>query len=172
MREFGTAATGFPTLLFTAALVVVLAFWLLALVGAADPGSFDGDLPPGALGRGAPGLGGVPAAVAVSVLVLTGWLTSLTGTLALHRLTAPGPARTLLSLAVLALALLVGHRSARLLVRLRRRLRPHEQAPPRPDLVGRTCTIRTGRVDDGFGRAEVAVRERLTRRRPRTATGR
>ncbi len=153
MREFTTAATGFPTLLLTAALVVVVAFWLLALVGAADRDAFDGDLPLTAIG-----LGGVPAAVAVSVLVLTSWLTGVTGTLALHRLTAPGLSRTLLSLAVLALALLAGHQSARLLVRLRRRVRPHPQEPARPDLVGRTCTIRTGRVDDGFGRAEVAVR--------------
>lgn len=157
MREFTAAAIGFPTLFFTAALVIVVGFWLLALCGAADTDSFDGDLPLGALG-----LGGVPATVAVSALTLAGWFTSIAGTIALHRLVDPGLWRTLLSFALLFVALLVGHQATRLLVRLMRRLHPHEPAPSRLDFVGRTCTIRTGRVDDGFGQAEVTARDGST----------
>lgn len=153
MRDLLTAAIDFPTLFFTAALVIVLGFWLLALCGVTDRHAFDGDLPLGPLG-----LGGVATSVAASAVVLTGWLTSLAGAYALHRLTVPGVARTLLSLTLLGTALLVGQQVTRLLVRLWRRGHPQEPPPRHGDFVGRTCTIRTGRVDGGFGRAEVAVR--------------
>ncbi|UXX94268.1 hypothetical protein N7U49_23200 [Streptomyces sp. AD2-2] len=36
MGAFLAAATGFPTVVFTAALVVVVLFWLLVALGAAD----------------------------------------------------------------------------------------------------------------------------------------
>ncbi|MCH0539776.1 hypothetical protein I3F58_09410 [Streptomyces sp. MUM 203J] len=153
MRDLLTAAIGFPTLPFTAALVIVLGFWMLALCRVTDRHAFDGDLPLGPLG-----LGGVPAAAAVSGVVLTGWFTSLAGSYALHRLTGPGVIRILLSLVLLGAALSAGQRVTRLLVRLWCRHHPHEPAPRHGDFVGRTCTIRTGRVDGGFGRAEVAVR--------------
>ncbi|WP_175408591.1 hypothetical protein [Streptomyces sp. TRM64462] len=157
MREFYAAAIGFPTLFFTAALVIVVGFWLLALFGAAGTDSFDADVPLGAVG-----LGGVPATVAVSAVTLTGWFTSLAGSVAIGRLTGPGLVRTLLSVALLGAALLVAHQVTRRLVRAWRRLRPHEPAPSRLDFVGRTCTIRTGRVDDGFGQAEVAAQDGST----------
>ncbi|MCX4238410.1 hypothetical protein ACH4Y0_21095 [Streptomyces sp. NPDC020707] len=50
MRTFSEAATGFPSLLFTAALVVVLGFWLLVAGWAVRADSFDpdADLAPGA----------------------------------------------------------------------------------------------------------------------------
>jgi hypothetical protein len=41
MRAVLAAATGLPTILLTAALVVVVCFWLLAAVGVADVNSFD-----------------------------------------------------------------------------------------------------------------------------------
>ena len=42
--DFLAAATGLPTILLTAALVVVVCFWLLAAVGVACADSFDADV--------------------------------------------------------------------------------------------------------------------------------
>ncbi|WP_149180990.1 OB-fold-containig protein [Streptomyces sp. TRM49041] len=157
MREFYTASIGFPTFFFTAALVIVIGFWLLVLFGAADADGFDGDVPLGALG-----LGGLPVTVAVSAVTVTGWFTGLAGTVVLNRLTGPGLVRALLSVVLLAVALLAAHQVTRLLARLWHSLRPHEPAPSRRDFIGQSCTIRTGRVDGGFGQAEVAVRDGST----------
>lgn len=80
MDEFVTSALAFPTVLFTAALVVVLGFWLLVIFGAADHDGFDSDVDSGALG-----VGGAPVALSASLLVAVAWFTSLTGAVLLSR---------------------------------------------------------------------------------------
>lgn len=158
MGEFLDAAFGFPASLFSAALVVVVAFWLLVLFGAAEHDSFDGDVPGGALGIA----DGVPVTVGVSLLTGTAWFTALAGTLALHRAGAEGPARAALAVGVLAASLLLPWWVTRLLVRRLASLFPEEPGPSRSDFIGLTCTIRTGRVDAGFGQAEVAAEDGST----------
>ncbi|GAA4908106.1 hypothetical protein ACFPM3_12820 [Streptomyces coeruleoprunus] len=118
MREFYAAAVGFPAFFFTSALVIVAGFWLLVLLGAAEVGGFDGDVPLGALG-----LGGLPVTVAVTSLTATGWFTGLAGSIALDRLVGPGLSHTLLSLLLFVAALLAGHQATGLLARWWRRLR-------------------------------------------------
>ncbi|WP_406382511.1 hypothetical protein [Streptomyces sp. NBC_01618] len=152
MQEFLNAGTAFPAVLFGAALAVVVCFWLLVLVGAADHHSFDGDL-----GTGMAGVGGVPVTVTVSVMVVVGWFTSLTGTVLLHRSGVTGLTRAGLACAVLAGALLIAWAVMRVLVRLVRRRFPEEPPPSRQDFLGRICTVRTGSVSSDFGQAEVAA---------------
>ncbi|MFD3356364.1 hypothetical protein [Streptomyces fradiae] len=113
MGEWAGAAVSFPVFFFTVALVVVIAFWLLVLCGAAGAGAFDGDVPLDALG-----LGGLPVSVALSAMTGAGWFTALAGRAALDRLTGPGALRAVLSLAVLGAALASGLQAARLLRRL------------------------------------------------------
>ncbi|WP_331453014.1 hypothetical protein [Streptomyces sp. SS162] len=113
MGEWAGVAVSFPVFFFTVALVVVIAFWLLVLCGAAGTGTFDGDVPLDALG-----LGGLPVSVALSAMTVAGWVTALAGRAALDRLTGPGALRTVLSLAVLGAALAAGLQAARLLRRL------------------------------------------------------
>lgn len=89
MQEFLRAASSFPAVLFGAALIVVICFWLLVLAGAADHHSFDTDLD-----TDLAGMGGVPVAVSVSVMVVVAWFTSLAGSVLLHRSAVtgtPGP---------------------------------------------------------------------------------
>ncbi|MFJ2909086.1 hypothetical protein ACIO8F_06530 [Streptomyces sp. NPDC087228] len=157
MQEFLSAGTAFPAVLFGAALVVVVFFWLLVLVGAADHHSFDGDL-----GTVPAGMGGVPVTVTVSVMVVVGWFTSLAGTVLLHRSGATGPIRAGLACAVLAGALLIAWVVMRVLVRLVRRRFPEVPPPSRQDFLGRVCTIRTGSVSSDFGQAEVAAADGST----------
>ncbi|MFJ9904315.1 hypothetical protein ACIRVK_15705 [Streptomyces sp. NPDC101152] len=150
MGAFLAAAAGFPTVLFSSALAVVVVFWLLTALGAADHHGFHGHQHVDAWG-----MGGVPLTVAFSLLTAVGWFVSLSATVLLDPLLPSGPARMALGLAVLAGAALVAWWATRLLVRPLRRLFPDTPGPSRQDFVGLVCTVRTGRVDDGFGQAEV-----------------
>lgn len=169
MGGFLDAALGFPAVIFGAALVVVVCFWLLVLAGAADQHSFDSDLDSGTVG-----FGGVPVTVSVSLLVVVAWFGSLSGTVLLHRVPAAGTTRAVLAVAVLAGSLFLAWGTVRLLARLFRRYFPAEPPPSRKDFVGRVCTIRTGSVSAVFGQAEVAAADGSTaivqvRQAPRVA---
>ncbi|MET9828015.1 hypothetical protein ABZ078_01615 [Streptomyces sp. NPDC006385] len=122
MWTFLAVATGLPTILLTAALVVVVCFWFLVVAGFTSVGSFDTDMD---LRRW--GMGGVPVTVAVSSLTVLAWSLSVGGTLALVPLTPPGPATGLPRLIVPVLALLVAWRLTCLFVRPLHRIFP---APP------------------------------------------
>lgn len=148
MGEFVNAAVGFPTVVFTCLLVVVVGYWVLVLAGGAD---LDADADVGIAGVLAGlGLGGVPATVAASLLIAFGWFVSLVGTVLLG-----GPGLSVVAAVVLVVALAGGWLGTRLLVPLLRRALPDTSGPSRADFVGRTCVVRTGRVDRHFGQAEV-----------------
>ncbi|MEV0749673.1 MULTISPECIES: hypothetical protein [unclassified Streptomyces] len=157
MQEFLTAAQSFPAVLFSAALVVVIAFWLLVLAGAADHHSFDADLD-----TDLAGIGGVPVTVSVSLMVAVGWFSALTGSVLLHRGDTTGTVRAALAFGILVGALLVAWAVVRLLVHHFRRFFADQPPPSRQDFLGRVCTIRTGSVGTDFGQAEVAAADGST----------
>ncbi|MGW6023834.1 hypothetical protein [Streptomyces sp. NPDC055099] len=113
MGEFLHAVAGFPAILFSAALPVVLCFWLLVALGGADADSFDADVDAGAVG-----LGGVPVAVAATPLTVVGWLVSLTGSIVIGRTAASGLAHIAADVVLLCLSLLVAWGVTRNLIRL------------------------------------------------------
>ncbi|MGW0820247.1 hypothetical protein [Streptomyces sp. NPDC002845] len=145
------AATGLPTILFTAALVVVVGFWLLVAVGATGSRLFDEDADLDAWGTG-----GVPVAVAFSLLTAFAWFLSLGGTVLLEPVAASGVPRALTGLVVPVAALLAAWRLTRWAVRPLRRFFPDEPGPSRPDVVGLSPTRRTGRADEVPGRDDSA----------------
>ncbi|WP_329349966.1 hypothetical protein OG226_23760 [Streptomyces sp. NBC_01261] len=152
MGAFFAAATGFPTVVFTAALTVVVLFWLLVALGAADAhGHAHAHLNSRAHGDGW-GLGGVPVTLAFSLFTAVGWLISYCASVLL---VPSGPVGVLVGAAVLIGTVYVSWRATKLFVRPLHRLFPDEHGPSRLDFVGLTCTIRTGWVDAGFGQAEV-----------------
>ncbi|MFJ8645326.1 hypothetical protein ACIRNI_04315 [Streptomyces sp. NPDC093546] len=157
MAEFLHALATFPAVLFTAALVVVVGFWLLVLLGAADHDGFDADVDADALN-----LGGVPVAVSASLLISFAWFFTVTGSVLLARTGWSDALVHLLNAALLFASLFASWRLTRGLVRPLAKLFPDEPGPSRHDFVGLTCTIRTGRVDAGFGQAEVAARDGST----------
>ncbi|MEV6780981.1 hypothetical protein [Streptomyces sp. NPDC051098] len=154
MDEFLRATVTFPAVLFTAALVVVIVFWLLVLVGGAEPDSFDTDVDSGALG-----LGGVPVSVSASLLIALSWFFCVTGSVLLSGTDWPATLVDLLDVVVLCASLIGSWRLTRVLVRPLAKLFPDEPGPSRLDFVGLTCTVRTGRVDADFGQAEVTARD-------------
>ncbi|GGX86211.1 hypothetical protein [Streptomyces minutiscleroticus] len=89
MQTFVETATAFPVILFTAALVVVVCFWLLVAAGVTAADSFDEDADLEAWG-----MGGVPVAVAVSLLTVFAWLLAVGATVLLVPL-APADETTL-----------------------------------------------------------------------------
>jgi hypothetical protein len=93
------------------------------------------------------GLGGVPAPIPLSLLVVLAWFGSLAGSVLL-----PGWLALVL---VLPIAWLL----ARLATVLIRRLLPAGGDASRADFLGSTCVIRTGRVTRTFGQAEVHARD-------------
>ncbi|MFE6403537.1 hypothetical protein [Streptomyces alboflavus] len=151
MGELIDAAVGFPGVAFTSAMAVVVCFWLLVAVGLGRADSFDEDAD-----LGAAGLGGVPVAVAVSLLVGTGWLVTLAGSVALERTGWTGLAHAAGDLGLLAVAALVAYGATRALVRAPAR-DPSGAATSPQDLVGSVGTVRTGWVDLESGQAEVAA---------------
>lgn len=144
MGGFVEAVLSFPTVLFTPLLIVVVGYWLVVIVGGADPdGDGSGEAGGGVLA--VLGLGGVPASVTLSLLVAFAWFLSLAGAqLALVPL-----------LAVLGVALVGAWLLARVAVLVLRRMLPPGAEPSRADFVGLTCVIRTQRVTRTFGQAEV-----------------
>lgn len=159
MREFVQASLGFPAVIFTFALIVVIAFWILTLFGGADPDVLDTD--GGTEGGGGLlavfGLGHVPATVVLSLLITFSWFVCLAGTVVLDGLGLPGFVVVILGIGVLLAALVVAWALTRALISpLRRVFRPEVPAS-RNDFVGRVCVIRTGSVTHDFGQAEVAA---------------
>ncbi|PWI16866.1 hypothetical protein DI272_23890 [Streptomyces sp. Act143] len=126
MRTLVEAATGFPVILCTTALIVVAGFWLLVAVGATAVHSFDADLDLDALG-----MGGVPVAVAMSLLTALAWLLGVGTALMLDALASTGAAAGVLRLVAPVAALFAAWRLTCLFVRPLHRLFPDEPGPGR-----------------------------------------
>ena len=82
---FVGAALGFPAVVFTFALVVVIGYWVLVLLGGLGIDALDGE--DGSDFLDGLGLGGVPAAVVLSLLIAVAWFVSLAGAVLLDRAT-------------------------------------------------------------------------------------
>ena len=130
MRTLLVAATGLPTILPTAALVVVVCFWVLALVRVTDIDSFDADVDLRAWR-----LGGVPVSVALSLLTVLAWCLSVSAVVLLTVFRPPGPAG-LLRLATPAGAILLAWGATCLIVRPLHRLFPDEPVAAVPSSPG------------------------------------
>lgn len=169
MGEFLNVALRFPAALFSFLLVVVIGYWLLVLFGVLDVDTGSGvdvdavagdgtDAASGVAGLLAGlGLGGVPASVALSLLVATGWFASLAGGVLLASLEVSTWAMIGLGIAVLAAALVVAWLIAWLLMLPLQHFFPTGPQASRQDFVGKTCVIRTSTVTAKFGQAEVTA---------------
>jgi hypothetical protein len=148
MGGFFEAALSFPAVIFTPILIVVIGYWLVVLVGGADPDGDGGSDDGGFLGF--LGFGGVPASVVLSLLIAFAWFAALAG----GELLGAVPAAL-----VLVGALVAAWVITRLAVLLLRRLLPAGAEPSRADFVGLTCIVRTGREtgDDELRAGTVAV---------------
>ncbi|WP_052745184.1 hypothetical protein [Streptomyces sp. WM6386] len=133
MLEVIGAAARFPAVIFTSALVVAFAFWLLVLLGRARVRDFDADAP--ALAKA---FGGLPVAVGAFVVTVCGWLVSLTGLVVMDRVGVTGFGAAVARVALLALSALVAWSVTHGLVKPLTRRSPREHRPRQRDLANGT----------------------------------
>lgn len=157
MRDFVVAALSFPAALFSFLLVVVVVYWLLVAIGVSDVDSLDGVDGAGAGTIAGLGLGGVPISVALSLVITLSWFGCLVGTVLVGGSGFSRPVLALLSFGTLVVAVLLALLVTRLIVVPLRGLFPDTAGPSRTAFVGRLCVVRTGRVDETFGQAEVTA---------------
>lgn len=101
----------------------------------------------------------LPLTLTVAVLSLVGWFVSAMGTLLLSSDNSPG---VLLGVAIGVVSFAAGVFVAGRVGNLLRPIFVPAKHVRRRDLVGRLCTVQTGRVDANFGQAEVIDGERST----------
>jgi len=164
MGGFVGAAFGFPAVLFTFLLIVVLAYWGLVLSGVLDLDTDGSNGADGSDGDGVVGnlldrlgLTGAPLMVVLSVVIVIAWFVSLVGTSLLNGAGVPTLARLLIGSAVMLGALVLAVAGAWALARPLRRLFDSGPEVSRRAFVGRECVIRTGQVSGDFGQAEVTA---------------
>ncbi|WP_435111977.1 DUF1449 domain-containing protein [Nocardiopsis synnemataformans] len=163
MGMFLDTAFGFPTVLFTPLLVVVAVYWLLVSVGATGSDALDSVDDSGeAAGLSSlmsrVGLGRVPVTVALSSLVCVAWFVSMMGSIMTSLLhTTSTPLLIALGLVVLLIALVAAWAVTSGLVMSVQRFLPSRGSGSRNELVGRTCVIRIGEANEGFGQAEITT---------------
>ncbi|WNV91128.1 hypothetical protein [Umezawaea sp. Da 62-37] len=155
MGEFTGTAFGYPTVFLSVLLLVVVLYWLLAVVGVldgdgAEVGGFEGVL-------AGLGVDGVPVTVVLSLLTAFSWFACLGGSVLLNGFDLSSPLTIVLGLVVLLLALVVGVFATRLLAWPLRKLFPNAPQASRNDFIGRPCVVRTGTVTHDFGQAEVTA---------------
>lgn len=163
MTELLDAILVFPTVIFTILLGVAAAYWLFVMLGAVDVDVLDGDFDAGDAadldGDGDPdgfvgvlhavGLGGVPLALVLSLLILASWVFCLVAMQVVGGRSgwlAAGAAVLSVGLAIPVTALAV---------RPLRRFFVTHPALQNKALVGKVCTVTTLNVTDRYGQAEV-----------------
>ncbi|WP_129668235.1 hypothetical protein [Phytoactinopolyspora endophytica] len=158
MTDFIETALTFPVVVFSFMLVVLMAYWIVVLLGGLGLDLFDGDAGDGGTGMLASvGLGGVPVTVALSSLIAFSWFAALTGTVVIDTLDLSSPAAVGLGVVALVLAVVVGWVITSFIVMFARRTLPKVKESSRSDFVGKLCIIRTAPIGDGTGQAEVTA---------------
>jgi hypothetical protein len=133
MSQFLDAVLAFPVWPFSVAVVVVVAFWLVAAFGGVEIDDV------------------AIYAVPVSLWVVLSWFAALVG--------ATYAGDGWLRYAVLGGAVVVGAIVTNIVMKPVRKWLKSEILPTRNDFVGRTCVIRTSRVTERYGQAEVTAED-------------
>lgn len=144
MSAFLAAALSLPTVVFTVLLGLFLVYALATILGALDIEWLDGALDIDDTGWDA----GVPLAVVLGVSCVFAWLTSLAAMKFL-------PETVFVKLAVGLGATALGALLGGFVCRPFRRFFITTEGPRRQALVGKICTIRSLRVSDAAGTAEL-----------------
>lgn len=171
MGNFIDAAFGYPTVLLTALLGVVLFYWVLAMVGLVDfeAGGWDVDLDVQADGSiddigtlagyvVAFGLNGVPFSVVVSLLVLFSWVLCCMAGMWVLPLVPTALLRFAAGTGALVASMALALPATARTIRPLRGLFVTHTAIQNAALVGQLCRVLTQTVDEKVGRAEVAQR--------------
>lgn len=168
MEAFFTNIFSYPTLFFTVLLIIVQIYWLFAILGMLEIDILDigPDLAEDA-GDGLQGLGGlmvmlglsgVPVTVVVSLLVLSGWLYTFLAVELFFFWTLDGWWNVLAGTGVLLVTTALSIPTTALLSRpLRGLFAKAYSTSPQKVLIGQTCVVRSGTVNETFGEVTAVV---------------
>jgi hypothetical protein len=164
----------FPVVVFTFLLGIVLIYWILAFIGAADIEMLDVDLDVDAdvdleldieSGGHAPeglggllmnwGLSGIPITVVISILVTLSWLISYFVVSLIFPLIPFQWLKTVIGIALLVISVGISIPITAVLVRPIKKFFVAHDAVKKSSLIGLECTIRTRKVTSDFGQAEL-----------------
>lgn len=155
MGDFFSAALGFPTVVFTVLLGFFLLYAVATLIGAADVEWLDGalgvdDAQPGTFESAltALGIAGIPLTIVAGVATIFGWMTSYIAS----RFFAGS---LLIELGILAAAGAIGIGVSAIALRPLRGVFQTAEGPRRNHLVGKIAEVRSLRVDEHHGTAEI-----------------
>ena len=169
MEAFISNIFHYPTVFFTVFLLVLAIYWLFAILGMVDIDVLDLDMDvesdvdvdlEGMTGLAGLlvtlGLTGVPVTVVATVLSLLAWLISYFAVHLFFFWDAGSLMSYLVGTAVIPVAIAVSIPvTAQLIKPLKPLFRKAYTPPPEKVLLGRACTVRSTRVDEGFGEAAV-----------------
>ncbi|MFC3195881.1 OB-fold-containig protein [Marinicella sediminis] len=170
MELFLTNIISFPVAVYTLLMIIVMFYWLLALIGAVDIELFDIDIDfdmdveteldaPGLGGvagiMSKLGLTGVPVTVVISILVAFSWLICYLLTSLVLPLIPWNWASTVLGIVALVGSFLLAIPATALLVNPMKGMFVNHDAVQKSSLIGRECLVRTGKVTSTFGQAEL-----------------
>ncbi len=178
MQEFLNLALSFPTIFWSALVGLVLAYWVFVIVGALDlevldihlhlepdldfdidvdvDADVDADLAASGISPLAQlavalGIGKVPVAILLTFFAFSGWMVSYFGMLYLAPLLKFGAVSALILGASFALSVPVMGALAHPLKKVFTMTTRHGGA----ELIGQTCDVTTGSVDERFGQAKI-----------------
>jgi len=156
MESFLAAILAFPTVVFTAFVALFVLYALGTVLGSLDIHWLDGvlgiDHAPDSVLEGALsflGVAGIPITIVGGVASIFAWVTSIAAARVL-------PDSMVMSVATLVGSAIAGLALAGLAVRPIRGVFNTPPAASRKEIVGKICTVRSLRVDDMVGTAEVA----------------
>ncbi|MFT5175588.1 MAG: hypothetical protein ACI8W7_003780 [Gammaproteobacteria bacterium] len=171
MDPFYRNISSFPTALFTVLLGVCVLYWLCAVLGVVDLDILDVNVPDADLGdhAGDPsnvnalaglllklGLNGVPLTIIISIVALLGWTLCYFVVHFLFQLVPDGWFRYVLGLPVFIATLYTATLMTAALIRPLRPLFKNATQHTVKLVLGQTAIVRTSRVDENFGEANLA----------------
>ena len=165
MGEFLTSVLMYPTVIFSGLMILVLMFWMVAMLGAIDieildiDADFDGDADLDVDGGGglidAFGFAGMPISIAISTIILFGWIVCLVlnayAMPSVSEVLPKGASRVVVFLASAVLAVVL----AAIALRPVRKVFTGHKAVSKHALTGRNCRITSMTVTAEQGQGEI-----------------
>ncbi|RXF06821.1 OB-fold-containig protein [Pseudoalteromonas sp. PS5] len=160
--EFLNTAFTFPTIIFSTLLLIVILFWIIALLGLVDLDILESDVDIEANTASSSSywqlaFGGVPLSISLSIIISLGWIISLYTQQLFAYLLGNGISYYLIGTVFMLASLIVALPLTALLVRPLRRFFESQETTSKHALVGLECTIATSRVSSTFGQARVYI---------------
>ncbi|KTF11425.1 ubiquinone biosynthesis protein UbiH [Pseudoalteromonas sp. 10-33] len=161
--DFLNLALTFPTIIFTALLLVVILFWVITLLGFADIDMFESDLdiePSSSNSNSAHsasnfGFGSIPITVSISLVVMLSWLISIYAHKFFAYLLCDGVLFYVFGLVMLVVSAIIALPIAVIISKPLQRFFSSVETSRSSDLLGLECVVVTGKVTQTFGQGRV-----------------